>query len=196
MSSCCSKWSGWITVLAVLTAAFAGGHWLGTNRQPASPAARTLDWSQVLPAGFRTDTAASTKNMSVATAQIEEGVEGLYVLDHLTGNLNLYVLNVRSGELGASYRANVLEHLGTQGGAAGGESSLAMVTGSFDFSNLRQGQERYANSICYVVDGNTGRIVGYTFSYNGTEINRGQLQAGELIKVVDWTAREQGAVRD
>ena len=192
MVPCCPKWSQWMASFAVLAAVFVGGSWYGARHLAVRPAAN-LDWSNVLPAAFTPDTAASTKNMSVATGRIEEFVEGLYVLDHLTGNLNVYVLNVRSGQLGASYRANILQDFGAQGG---GEASYAMVTGNFDFSNLRQGQDRYANSICYVIDSNTGRIVGYTFAYSNTLISRGELQTGDLVKVVDWTAREQGVIRD
>ncbi len=192
MFACCPKSSQWLTAIAVLAAVFAGGSWYGARRA-APPSSGQIDWNQVLPVGLKPDSAASTKNMSIATGRIEEFVEGLYVLDHLTGNLNLYVLNVRSGQLGAAYRANVLQDLGTQGG---GEASLAMVTGGFDFSKLRDGQNRYANSICYVADSNTGRVVGYTFSYSATLIDRGQLQSGDLVKVVDWTAREEGVIRD
>lgn len=193
MLHCCPKGSIWIASLTLAVAAFALGHWSGVRRAGANPRS-ALDWSRAFPAGFSPDSAANTKNMSFATGRIEGDVEGLYVLDHLTGNLQCYVLNARSGQLGASYRTNVLEDMGIQPGT--GELEYGMVTGAFDFSNLRQGQDRYAQCICYVTEVNSGRILGYTFMFNGTLASRGELQTGTMVKVVDWAAREQGLIRD
>lgn len=193
MLHCCPKGSVWIASIAAIAAAFAVGHWSGARRAGADTSA-TFDWSRAFPAGYRPDSAVSGKNMSFATGRIEGDVEGLFVLDHLTGNLQCFVLNARSGQLGASYRTNVLEDMGIQPGA--GELEYGMVTGSFDFSNLRQGQDRYAQCICYVTEVNSGRVLGYTFMFNGTLASRGELQTGAMAKVVDWSVREQGLIRD
>ncbi len=131
--------------------------------------------------------------MSIATGRIDNDVEGLFILDHLTGNLIVYVLNARSGQAGAIYRTNVLNDLGAQGKA---DAELLMVTGSFDFTSIRRtGQDRYAQCICYVAESSSGHVAGYTFAFNPTVASRGEPQTGAIVKVFDFTARDEGIIR-
>jgi hypothetical protein len=117
----------------------------------------------------------------------------LFVLDHLTGNLQVYVLNARSGQAGAVYRTNVLNDLGAEGKA---DAELLMVTGSFDFTAIRRtGQDRYAECICYVAEASSGRVAGYTFAFNPTLATRGELQTGAIVKIFDFRARDEGIIR-
>jgi len=58
--------------------------------------------------------------------------EAVYILDHLNGNLQCWVINNRTNELGGVYRTNVYTALG--GGKEGQDSDLVMTTGSFEFN--------------------------------------------------------------
>ena len=42
---------------------------------------------------------------------------------------------------------------------------------------------RFAENICYVVEGNTGVIAGFTFQFNQTGIRAGNVERGELVPV-------------
>ena len=56
----------------------------------------------------------SSDSMAIATGFIDEDVEGLFVLDFITGNLQVFVINPRSGQLGGMYAHNVAAVLGAQ----------------------------------------------------------------------------------
>ena len=59
------------------------------------------------------DTAARGKSMSMATGFIDRNrtLEGLFVLDHLSGLLQCWVVNPRTGNIAGLYYTDVNEHL-------------------------------------------------------------------------------------
>ncbi len=144
-------------------------------------------------AGFPlVDNAARGKSMSMATGYVESGVEALYALDHLTGDLFCWVLNARTGAVASTFRVSA-------GGALGvvGEADYVMTTGLMDFAGGVDGNMRPAQSVVYVGDGNTGKVVGYVLMYNRTAIQRGEaLASGEFRLVSEMVTREVGRVRD
>ena len=54
-------------------------------------------------------------SFAIATGMIDSDVEGLFVLDFVTGDLQCAVLNFRTGKFNAVFRANVLQDLGSGG---------------------------------------------------------------------------------
>ena len=69
-------------------------------------------WAQRLPQVLHAESASRGKAISLATGQLETGVDGIFVLDHLTGNLFCWVINPKTGGVGAEYMANVRNDLG------------------------------------------------------------------------------------
>jgi len=97
-----------------------------------------------LPATLLNATATSGgTTMAIATGPIQEGVEGLFILDFITGELTCSVLNPRTGAIGGAYQANVVADLGVEQGKA---PQYLMVTGAASFKTQgghhRTGGER------------------------------------------------------
>lgn len=148
------------------------------------------------PVVLNADSAARGKAMSMATGLVDDrGTEGLYVLDHLSGNLQCWVINPRTGEVAGIYTANVNKDLEV---GKGGDVDYVMTTGQFraEKSTARRGNLIPSGSICYVGDGNTGKVVGYILYYNRQLATNGGSQRGELEVIARGLAREAGLRRD
>ena len=132
--------------------------------------------------------------MSMATGFIDRdrALEGLFVLDHLSGRLQCWLVNPRTGQIAGLYSANVNEHLEIQ---KGGDIDYVMTTGNFEIEG-RQGNSNPANCICYVGDGNSGKVVGFSLFYDRQLIPQNRQQQGELVVVARGLAREAGLKRD
>lgn len=131
---------------------------------------------------------------AMCTGPIYEGIEGVFFLDFLTGEVQCWVPNARSGLLGGVYRHNVLLDLGVEQGS-NVKPSYVMVTGGFALRTGFQGNVRPAECVLYVADVNTGAWVAYMIPWDRTAANFGAMQAGKLLKVGGGKAREL-AIRD
>lgn len=161
-------------------------YWGTRLAQPeASPASE-------LPLELQAATSARSDSLSMATGAIEGSVEGLWLLDHVTGNLQCWVLNARTGGVAAIFAANVGNDLGVNAGNA----ELMMVTGVFIYDGRRFGNSRPGQSICYVADAKTGNVVGYGFGFNNNLKKQGGVQAGQLQLVCSGKVRQQQVERE
>ena len=150
--------------------------------------------SNMPPIQLHAGTAARTKSMSMATGWVDGNVEGLFVLDHMTGNIQCWLLNKRTGKVGGIYRANAAADLMV--GGKTGTPDYIMTTGNFNFDGGLSGNNAPSKSICYVADANTGNVVGYNVIYNEQIINRGGADTGSLRLVCKGTARTAVVNRD
>lgn len=175
----------------VLAAAFtAAGIFLGLRFSQTN--VDLVDSSQ-LQLLLNADSAARGRGVSLATGAVDTTVEGLFVLDHLTGNLECWVLNTRNGRVAARYRTNVIERLGTE---KSGDADYVLVTGRFVFEGGVQENLRPGRSICYVADGNSGKVVGYGLRFNRQAMLQGDQQKGELFVVCQGFIRGESLERD
>lgn len=126
------------------------------------------------------------ENFSIATGPIAEGVEGIFCLDFLTGDLQCWVLNNRTNVVAARFGRNVVPDLGVD--AARKNPQYLMVTG---MTGLRAGggAMQFAECVLYVADANSGAIVGYAVPWNRNLANRGSAQMGELLPIPIQQAR-------
>lgn len=124
-------------------------------------------------------------SMAIATGNIDEGVEGVFFLDFISGDLTCQVLNARTGLLGGIFRQNVAADLGVEQGK---QPKYLLVTGSFEtrqnISNIRP-----AKSIVYVADTNTGRYVAYMLPWNQSLVNSGGKVAAPMVLIGRDSAR-------
>ncbi len=148
----------WIAVCA----AFALVSLIGITSGVGAYVGNRLAQEQVIPAipqlELNAGTASRSKSMSMATGLVDGNVEGLFLLDHVSGVLQCWVLSPKTGSVGGYYTANVGNDLAVAGKT--GSAEYMMVTGNFFFDgntgNLAPGQ-----SVCYVGDASTGNVVGY-----------------------------------
>ena len=127
-------------------------------------------------------------NFAVATGVIDNDVEGLYTLDFLTGDLQCYVVNPRNGALGGWFKTNVAKDLPPEGTK---KPSYLLVTGTFRVQGAA-GNQKPAASLCYVVDGNTGNCVAYSFPWGQSYSASGQVQSTPMQAVGKWKTRTVG----
>jgi len=128
----------------------------------------------------------SSQTLSIATGTVDESMEGLFLLDFLTGDLQCRVLNHRSGKFNAAFQANVMTDLGID--AQQKNPKYLMVTGASNFARGLAGS-RMGNTVVYVVDGNTGRYVVYAVPWRRELQSAGRPQLGQLILMDAGNAR-------
>jgi len=122
------------------------------------------------PLGVHAATSAGNKAFSVATGQIDENIEGLFILDGLTGDLTGHIVSTFNGKFFARMQHNVLGDLGIEDDK---NTQLLMVTGLWNFRG-QTGQIRPSNSIIYIVDASTGNFAAYAVPWNKTMLNKGR----------------------
>jgi hypothetical protein len=160
----------------ILASVFVGGFLVGDLRKSPD------EISKLLPLVLQADTASAGKSVSVATARMNEDVECVYILDHVAQNLVCFVMDYKNRTQPVGTYVTSLKALFP--GAKQGDLDLSMVTG-FISSNEggRTAPQRFAENICYVLEGNTGVIAGFTFQFNQTGIRAASAERGELIPV-------------
>ncbi|MBI2477339.1 MAG: hypothetical protein HYV60_01415 [Planctomycetia bacterium] len=123
--------------------------------------------------------------MAIATGPIQEGVEGVFILDFITGELTCSVLNPRTGVLGGAFKANVVADLGVEQGK---QPQYLMVTGAANF-RTQGGNIAPAESVVYVADANTGRYVAYWLPWNRQAAQYNFAQASAMMVLGTGSAR-------
>ena len=175
-------------VLAAL-AIMAAGTMLGFHLGGSGSSQSGENQIDMEPLRLMADTAARGNGISLATGLINEEVEGLFILDHLTGNLQCWVLNPRSGKVGGIYRASVADAFG-DALSEKGEPDYVMAAGRFILNGNRGGNVQAADSVVYVAEGNSGKVVGFNVQYNKATLQRGAVQEGTMIVVAQGSARD------
>lgn len=170
--------------LMLLASAFtAAGIFIG-SQWSAAPA----------PIAIHADTAARGEAISFSTGRITDDVEGLFVMDHQTGILQCWVVNENTGDIGALYSFNVAAELEIE---KAGDADYVVATGQINFiGNARVGNDTPAQCICYVGDGNTGRVVGLGLYINKSVLAAREQQEGEMTVICRGFTREGSRVRD
>jgi hypothetical protein len=128
------------------------------------------------------------ETMAVATGPIDEGMDGLFILDFLTGQLQCHVLNPRTGAVGAMFGRNVIADLGSEGTSTK-QAKYLMVTGEASFRNM-VGNMRFANSVVYVADATSGRFAAYSIPWNRAAATSNMAQANPMVLLGTGDARQ------
>jgi len=127
---------------------------------------------------------------AIATGLVDDGVEALYFLDYLTGDMRAAVINTKTGRFNSFFTRNIAADFG----GAGRSTGYLLVTG---FADMPRGANnfQFAQSIVYVADVTTGSIAAYTIPWNSTKQASGITQYGQFQPLDVRQFREQ-IVRD
>jgi hypothetical protein len=119
----------------------------------------------------------SGETFSMATGLVADGVEGVFFLDYLTGELQCWVFSGRTGLWAARYRHNVIKDLGIDQGK---KPKYLMVTG---IANMSRGSAAFrpADSFVYVADANTGKFAAYAMPWNRNAAAANAPQFSEMM---------------
>jgi hypothetical protein len=134
-------------------------------------------WPQGAP--LHASTACTSESLAIATGVIDEQVEGLYTLDFITGDLQCFVLNPRTGKFVGWFKTNVTTHLPVEKGK---KPQYLLTTGNWQPAGF-SGNIRPANSVVYVADANTGMFAAYYVPWfkGASSTNITQSQAMQLL---------------
>jgi hypothetical protein len=112
---------------------------------------------------------------AIATGLVDNGVEALYFLDFLTGDMRAAVINPKTGRFNSFFTRNIAADFG----GAGRSTGYLMVTG---YADMPRGMNnfQFAQSIVYVADVTTGSVAAYTIPWNSTFQAAGRPQYGEF----------------
>ena len=122
---------------------------------------------------------------------IDENVEGLFLLDGLTGDLTCNIVSVFNGKFFARMHRNVLNDLNLDNDK---NTRLLMVTGAWSFRN-QSGQMRPSDSLIYVVDSSSGNYAAYAVPWNKLVSNKGRqgTHLGKIELLDKGTSRDSKA---
>jgi hypothetical protein len=112
---------------------------------------------------------------AIATGLVNEGVEALYFLDYLTGDMRAAVLNPKNGKFNSFFTRNIAADFG----GIGRNSGYLMVTGTADMPRGTAAFQ-FARSIVYVANASTGAVAAYTIPWNSSFQAAGKPQYGEF----------------
>jgi hypothetical protein len=125
------------------------------------------------------------ETFGMITGPVDDQAEGVFLLDYLTGDLQCYVINPRTGKFGAWFKRNVVTDLNVEKGK---KPAFIMSTGMVNFP--RGGTlKRPANCVVYIADANTGRFAAYTLPWTPGAFAAGAPQADEMILLDGGQAR-------
>jgi len=113
------------------------------------------------------------ESFSIATGLVHAGVEGLYFLDYLTGELIGAVVNPKNGQFNAKFTYNISNDFS----AGGRKAKYLMVTGIADMPRGRAGFQP-ASSIVYIAEATSGEIAAYIMPWNSSMMAAGKPQTG------------------
>lgn len=161
--------------------ATAGLGYLVGRSQGAAAASDLPALTSPLPLIHATASVTSEK-FSMATGDVSDEAEGLFVLDHNSGLLQCSVMYPRRGQFMARFTVNVAEALGT--GGKGGQ--YMMVTGRTQFP--RASNRPAGGTVIYVMDTATGNYACYGVPFDHTAVPRNQPQQGLLVLIATGSA--------
>ncbi|MEA1952549.1 MAG: hypothetical protein U9N87_14305 [Planctomycetota bacterium] len=132
------------------------------------------------------------ENFAIATGAVDDGVEAIYFLDFLTGELRAAVLSKQHPvRFNSFYQRNIAADMGVDPSK---NPRYLMVTG---LVNIRRGASRLSPSsaVVYVAEITSGQVAAYAIPWNADRHASGQLFKGEILPL-DKTKFRTAVVRD
>ena len=106
------------------------------------------------------------ETFALATGSLGSGVEALFMLDGLTGELRAVAINPNKKQFTVELKANVAKDMKIEEGKA---PKFIMVTGACDLRS--QGLTQYGDSVVYVAEMTTGQLMVYAMPFNANMLN-------------------------
>ncbi len=183
-----------VTIAGVIVA-MGCGFFLGRSSKSSSAQQDELqsqyeEMKRNLPLRLAADSASGGKTISMATGSVTPDADGLFILDHMTGKLQCWLMNSRTGKVGGIYVADLNIAMGLDKG----DPDFVMTTGGFFLRD--GGNPKVANTICYVGEGKSGKVAGFSLVYDKAGIQQGVVQQGELNMVCAGPIRRAGTIRE
>jgi hypothetical protein len=117
-------------------------------------------------------------SFAIATGFVDEGLEAVYFLDFLTGELKASIINYRTGKFICRYSyTNIPKDLGLEQVK---NPRYLMVTGSIDLQR-GSGPFRLGRGVVYISELNTGAVAAYAIPWDATTYAQGRPVDGTFV---------------
>ena len=136
--------------------------------------------------------ATHSDSFAMATGPIDSAVEGLFILDFVSGDLQCIVLNFRTAKFNSFFKANVIRDLGLEG--AEKRPSYLMNTGMINFPRGAS-TSRPGNSVVYVLDTTSGAYAAYTIPWRRELASTARPQMAPMM-LLDAGRARTAAIRE
>ena len=157
--------------------ALLGTHLLAERASTSDEAASKIDWPNV--SQLMASASESSEGFSMATGLVDDDVEGLFILDHLTGDLRGLLINVRTGKFSSFYQHNVIEDLGT---AKIKNPKYILLTGHASFRDgIGAPRSRLSRSAIYVAELDSGVVAAYAVPWMPGDQQFGRSRKGTFV---------------
>lgn len=107
------------------------------------------------------------ENFAIATGHLDAGVEAIFYLDTLTGDLKGSVISPQSGKFFGLYHTNIIADLGVD---VTKNPKYVMVTGDLQLRRFGAGAggagAQPADCAVYIADSSTGKCICYAIPFN------------------------------
>jgi hypothetical protein len=124
-------------------------------------------------------------NFAICTGPLDQDVEGIFVLDFVTGDLKAAVLNVQSRRFTTLFVYNVVRDLPTSNNK---NPHYRIVSGVADIRQAVQAGQ-LARCVIYVAEVNSGQLVAYGVPWTPGRANNTVPYTGTLIPLDRWQYR-------
>lgn len=104
------------------------------------------------------------ENFAICTGGVDDGLEALYVLDSLTGELKAAVISQQLAKFTFFFSRNIVADLGLVGQES---PRFLMVSGSARLAGRAGALNRATQGLLYVAEVNSGRIAVYALPWAG-----------------------------
>jgi hypothetical protein len=118
-------------------------------------------------------------SLLLCVGQVADGQDAIITLDAVTSELNVWVINQRSGVVTGTWKYNVGVDMELQQGKKP-DYSIAAGNASFRGGNAAQ---QLAQMVIYVGEGGTGNVVAYYVPWN-TNVGWNGPQLGQTLKPI------------
>lgn len=119
-------------------------------------------------------------NFAICTGELEDGLDAIFFLDFLTGELRASALNVRTRHFQAFYQRSIVSDLGLKDIK---NPRYLMVTGMADLQRTAGAQQRMGRAVVYVAELNSGICIAYAVPSVPPKANVGFQAAAPLVLV-------------
>jgi hypothetical protein len=148
--------------------------------------------SRLLPIASLHASATDRQDMlAVATGEVEPGVEAIFMLDFLSGDLRAGILNPETHTFTATYFHNVMADLKVE---IGKTPRFLMVTGGVYLRT--KSNWRLAPCAVYVVELTSGKMAAYGFAYNSSFLSRPSMLPPMPLILMDVLPVRTTAIRE
>lgn len=117
-------------------------------------------------------------NFAIATGFVDEGVEALYFLDFITGDLRAIVISRRTGQFNAVFEYNVQQDFG----GLSKNPKYLMVTGLADLPRGSRNTQ-FGNSLIYIAEATSGQVFAYALPWDSSASAAGRPQRNQFINL-------------